>query len=1125
MTTELKYWAFISYSHADKKWGNWLHSALETFKVPRSLAGGETGLGEPMPQKIFPIFRDREELPTSSDLGSMIGRALEQSRYLIVICSPRAAKSHWVNQEILDFKRMGRTDRILALIVDGEPNAADGKPGFSVEAECFPEALKYALGGDGSLDKTQPAEPIAADARPGMDGKTDAKLKLVAGVLGINYDDLKRREERRRRRQQRIVISVAAALVLTFAALAGAALWQWRVASHATKIAIAQTHEAERQKTEADTQRRAAETQKTIADEKSVEAENEKEQVETRTAADEEDLGREALLRGDQLTAAQHLSLAYESAPQDPAVRLLVHAAMSSLKGLAAVLRGDAGALTRIEVAPRTGFVLTVNEWGDGQVWNPANGLPFTTLEKSGHNLLGKLYTNSATSFTPDGKRALLPDGSEAYLVDVATDKRVSFSAGKGESFDSAVVSSDGKTVIGALWSDADDGDATQIAAYDSSDGHEISRVGIPGQYTILDSLGSGARVVLVGGPANIDPQNPVRNLLVLGTQTGKTVARIPVGPFDYAQVNPRGDLILVNHSPPSQAPPVVYSAVTGAKVAELSAKGMAVGMASWSPSGRYVFSAEAAGKSTGAAVWDPSTWKPVHVWPDVDWSAAAINPEGSLLATVTGRGEIGVWDIQSGTLVKRLDDRICPGDSDSGSFHVWRSVQFSSNISVMLDPETLLLSNLLFSPDGSHLILAGGGACATVWNLSETGPLQPVLSVDDSPKPLPPGIGPNPARSIAFNQDGSRAVTGTDDRGAVIWDVKTGAITANLRSKNDPDGGAVPTAEFSPDGKEVVAGGERQGAALWNASTGKLLKQLGFDNYFRGLADTVLIAVGRQRDRAVTFVDDRGGLWDMKSKKEIASIKLDDRCSVTAVSFSQDGSAFVEANLCGFASVFDSLEGRLRRKVGRGGDDDSFVAAEIAPANDKVLTADSDGQITVWSMADGRALVNIDARAGSPFVNDVHFSPDGTTIIAACSDGKVHTWNAQTGQSELTVAEETVPGERINRAGIMTAGTGIGSSEPIGMLLVRYSPDGSFFAGANESGHVMVWDAKTGKQLLRFEGLNWRVTSLVFTPDGAGLGISSDDGSARVWDMGLESRKPAEVEQAIAGIHQKQSQ
>src|SRR2546421_204636 len=83
-------------------------------------------------------------------------------------------------------KRMGREDRILALIVEGEPNAND------VSLECFPAGLKFKLGATGELSST-PTEPIAADARDEGDGKENAKLKLIAGLLGIGYDALKQR--------------------------------------------------------------------------------------------------------------------------------------------------------------------------------------------------------------------------------------------------------------------------------------------------------------------------------------------------------------------------------------------------------------------------------------------------------------------------------------------------------------------------------------------------------------------------------------------------------------------------------------------------------------------------------------------------------------------------------------------------------------------------------------------------------------------------------------------------------------------------------------------------------------------------------------------------------------------
>jgi WD40 repeat protein len=237
----MKYWAFLSYSHADKKWGGWLHKALETYRVPRRLVGTESRDGK-VPPRLFPIFRDREELPVSADLGSNINEALQESRYLVVICSPRAAQSRWVAEEIKTFKKLRRGNRILALIVDGEPNASDGKAGFAVEDECFPAPMRYRLAENGELSQER-TEPIAADARESGDGKNNAKLKLLAGLLGVSYDNLKRRDQDRRLRRARAIGSAALVLVLIFAALAVALLFKEREAQRARMAAV----EAEQQ--------------------------------------------------------------------------------------------------------------------------------------------------------------------------------------------------------------------------------------------------------------------------------------------------------------------------------------------------------------------------------------------------------------------------------------------------------------------------------------------------------------------------------------------------------------------------------------------------------------------------------------------------------------------------------------------------------------------------------------------------------------------------------------------------------------------------------------------------------------------------------------------------------------
>jgi tetratricopeptide (TPR) repeat protein len=214
--SQFRYRAFISYSHADRGWGDWLHKALETWSVPERLVGRQTAAGA-IPRRLAPIFRDRDELPSATDLGSKVKEALAQSANLIVICSPRSAASFWVNEEVRGFKRLGRADRVFCLIVDGEPNASD-IPGREGE-ECFAPALRYQLNAEGELG-SQRTEPIAADARPGKDGKANAKLKLISGLLDVGFDELRQREQQRRNRRMAAITALSLAVMAVTIALA-----------------------------------------------------------------------------------------------------------------------------------------------------------------------------------------------------------------------------------------------------------------------------------------------------------------------------------------------------------------------------------------------------------------------------------------------------------------------------------------------------------------------------------------------------------------------------------------------------------------------------------------------------------------------------------------------------------------------------------------------------------------------------------------------------------------------------------------------------------------------------------------------------------------------------------------
>ena len=106
-TTKFTYRAFLSYSHRDREWGEWVHHRLESWPVPKDLVGQPKGPG-PVPAKLRPIFRDRFDLEAGHSLREQVVAALGASDALIVVCSPHSAKSRYVNEEIRQFKRGGR---------------------------------------------------------------------------------------------------------------------------------------------------------------------------------------------------------------------------------------------------------------------------------------------------------------------------------------------------------------------------------------------------------------------------------------------------------------------------------------------------------------------------------------------------------------------------------------------------------------------------------------------------------------------------------------------------------------------------------------------------------------------------------------------------------------------------------------------------------------------------------------------------------------------------------------------------------------------------------------------------------------------------------------------------------
>ncbi len=213
----MRYRAFISYSHADQAAAIDLHVKLERYVLPSAVraVGGGLSYGR---QPLRPIFRDEAELVPGQDLPGRIRDALEGSQYLVVVCSPNAARSEWVAREIEDFIALGRREFILSVVIEGEPNATER--GLDPSLECMPEPLRR------PLPAAAPAMAAGHNEQLWVDWRGDKRddrvmfLRVVAALLSLrSLDELIRRDERDRRRRTQIRWMAAAAALIIVACI------------------------------------------------------------------------------------------------------------------------------------------------------------------------------------------------------------------------------------------------------------------------------------------------------------------------------------------------------------------------------------------------------------------------------------------------------------------------------------------------------------------------------------------------------------------------------------------------------------------------------------------------------------------------------------------------------------------------------------------------------------------------------------------------------------------------------------------------------------------------------------------------------------------------------------------
>ena len=812
MDDKYKYYAFISYNREDEEWAMWLQHELEHYHLPDALKDRED-----LPKEFRPVFRDVDEL-SAGELPSQIYNALENSANIIVVCSPRAVSSEWVNKEISDFIEIGKTkgldnvDRIFPFIIEGAPNAQHEAQ------ECFPESLR--------------AKNLLA-GNVNENGRDRAFVKIMAGMLpDVEFDDIWNRyerekaEEERRKREERDKLLISQSRF---------------VAEKAMSMAVTDSYLA-----------------RILAIEvlpKDMENPDRPFSPEAGTVL------YNTFLKGSAVLHCQSFDLV--GAQFSPDGKRIASASVRD-----GVEVWDAEDGSRLFVIKECGFVNDVSYSHDGNrilvaslshgvlVYDAENGDSILKVKVSGEQLCAR--------YSPDDDliavgtqlcHGIGTESSSIYILDAKTGEVLKELEGhtggvRSVTFspfgDELISGSDDKTV--KLW-DVETGEC--VRTYEGHNAAVLSVAYSPDEkYLASGSLDGTVRLWLpyIDMEAGLFDKHKSEVVSISFSPDGD---RVVIASCDNT-------VRIWNH--PMMKEERIYDGHEGP-----------VFSASFDQEGKRVVSAA---KDGTVRVWDveSTAFDPIleietHSHP---MQYATITSDGKKILTATDT-YVKIWDAFTGEELHsvRVTENGYAGQIAISPDDKLAVVATFSTPSKLLSLETGKIVRLFswknsqgyvvgmayiasFSPDGNKVLLSNSSVIG-VWDVN-TGKLLRLFDTEDSGCP----------NSVRFSSDGSKIIT-TKDRVAQIWDLKTGNLIHTLTGHSSE----VYDAVFSADGQWAATASADHTAKLWDVMTGKVIKS------FIGHADTVAsVAFSHDQGLLITGSGDQTvRIWDVDSGREICKL------------------------------------------------------------------------------------------------------------------------------------------------------------------------------------------------------------------------------------------------------------
>lgn len=943
-----RYKAFISYSHSvDNQLAPALRTALHGFAKPWYRL------------RTMRVFRDETGLAITPALWPSIQAALLDSEYFILLASPDAAASEWVQREVDCWLDHRPADHLLIALTHGEIRWNDAAHDFDWNGtDALPRRLSKAFGSVPKYVDLRWAR-MATDLSLRNPDFLTAIASVTSTLQGQPLDELVGEDVRQHRRTRR----VAAAAIVGLATLAVAATVFGVIASQ-------QRNEARRQEQQA----RLRLVQLNSAN------------------------GLRAADVGDVSAALLWFAEAAKLEADHPMEQGLLRTRLASLAGrhprLAQVWSAAAPVGGVEFTADGVWVVVYPHEEGSVQAWD-------TQTESSAFYPPSSSVVDVAV--TPEGRRLLTIDTDGAHLWDPLTGEQVR-SLAHDTPVSWARFTADGQH----MFTLAEDRTAR---VWDTGAGREIARLRDVDK--IFDAAFDRDGVtLLIRSPINelalwdsrtkrritFDKHNAVAAELsadrhyvltfdddntaaVWDGKTGRQVTSLgDYQPVDHARLSPDSQRVAMVSR---QGWALIWDIATDREVRTVRHQG-AVLDAAFSPDGKRLATAS---QDRQVHVWDIETGKEVTppLWHEDTVSRVAFSPDGKRLATTTANKVVRLWELPGApgvTLPHQEAVRFAAFSPDGtrvltatdDTAQLWNATGTAGKAEFVWTPGAQI-HHATFSPNGAYALTASEDHLARLWDV-KTGKEAAAL----------PHL--RRVKYAAFSRDGKMLLTASGQR-LEVWDV-----AALPQVPSEPkvslmhnDNALVIYGEFSADGQEILSVDFGGSARVWNVETAQERTEL-------RRSEITLARLSPDGRRMATAGEDRVlQIWDTATGAPVSQL-VPYEYRMTAVAFSPDGRQVVTANGDGSVRIWDTESGSAVTPPMQHGDRVMHVV--FSADGTRVLTASRDRTARVWNAASGQPV--IDPLEHGEMVRYAAFSPDGQQVVTASEDNTAHLWSVSPG-------------------------------------------------------------------------------------------------------------------------------